>query len=334
MSQPQVVVTDAPFPSFESATTVLRELDAVVTVLADSTPATIASGASGADAVMVTYARISAETIGALNGCRIIARMGIGLDNIDVAAATAAGIIVTNVPDYCVDEVSDHALALLLAVARRVPKANRLVHGGGWSVKDVGPLHRLRGQVLGLAGFGRIGRALGAKAQALGMRVIAHDPYLSPHAVDGTDVELVSFDDLLARSDALSVHTPLTAETKHLFGVGTLARMKRGAVLINTSRGPLVDEAALADALQRGHLSGAGLDVVESEPLPNDSPLLDRDDVILTPHIAFYSEESTAELQRKAAEDVVRVLRGEAPRYPVNPDLLSSPARRNGGKKS
>jgi D-3-phosphoglycerate dehydrogenase / 2-oxoglutarate reductase len=322
MSRPLVVVTDAPFPSFESANAVLRDLDAEVTVLPESTPEAIASGASHADAVMVTYASLSADSINALTGCRIIARMGIGLDNIDVEAATAAGIVVTNVPDYCVDEVSDHALALLLALARRVPTANQLVQAGGWSVNDVGPLHRLRGQVLGLAGFGKIGRALGYKAQALGMHVITHDPYLPVGVAEEAGVDRVELDELLRRSDAISVHTPLTAETRHLFGSSTFTQMKPGAVFINTSRGGLVDESALVEALARGGLSGAGLDVVNSEPLSSDSPLRSRDDVILTPHIAYYSEESTAELQRKAAEDVVSVLRGETPRYPVNLDLL------------
>jgi D-3-phosphoglycerate dehydrogenase / 2-oxoglutarate reductase len=331
MSRPLVVVTDAPFPTFESAEAVLRDLDAEVTVLSESTPAAIVGGATHADAVMVTYAQLSAESISALAGCRIIARMGIGLDNIDVEAATAAGIVVTNVPDYCVDEVSDHALALLLALARRVPRANRLVHGGGWAVKDVGSLHRLRGQVLGLAGFGKIGRALGHKAQALGMQVLTYDPYLPTGVAEEAGAERVELDELLRRSDAISVHTPLTAETRHLFGAATFPQMKRGAVLINTSRGGLVDESALVEALERGELSGAGLDVVDSEPLSSDSPLRGRDDVILTPHMAYYSEESTAELQRKAAEDVVRVLRGETPRYPVNPDLLTSPTRRHGG---
>jgi D-3-phosphoglycerate dehydrogenase len=304
----------------------------VVQILPDSTSEAIAAGAAEADAVMVTYAKISAQSIGALTGCRIIARMGIGLDNIDVDAATAAGIVVTNVPDYCVDEVSDHALTVLLSLARRVPKANRLVHGGGWSVQDVGPLHRLRGQVLGLAGFGKIGRALGHKAQALGMQVITHDPYLPAGVAEEAGAEHVDLDELLRRSDVLSIHTPLTAETHRLFGAAAFAKMKRGAVLINTSRGGLVDEEALSEALERGDLSGAGLDVVSSEPLPSNSPLLGREDVVLTPHIAYYSEESTAELQGKAAEDVVRVLRGENPRYPVNPDLLNSPTRRNGGK--
>jgi D-3-phosphoglycerate dehydrogenase / 2-oxoglutarate reductase len=330
MSRPLVVVTDAPFPSFESAKAVLRELDAHVRVLPESTPGAIASGAAHADAVMVTYAKMSTETINQLAGSRIIARMGIGLDNIDVQAATASGIVVTNVPDYCVDEVSDHALALLLALARRVPKANRLVQAGVWAVKDVGSLHRLRGQVLGLAGFGRIGRALSYKAQALGMQVITHDPYLPTGVAEEAGVERVELDQLLRRSDAISVHTPLTKETRHLFGPATFTRMKYGAVFINTSRGGLVDEVALVDALERGDLSGAGLDVVDSEPLSSDSPLRGRDDVILTPHIAYYSEESTAELQKKAAEDVVSVLRGETPRYPVNPDILTSPSRRHG----
>lgn len=317
MARPLVVVTDAPFPDFAAAEKILQELDADIRFVPEPSPETIARDATVAHAVMVTYARVTSEVIAALRHCQIIARMGIGLDNIDVEAATTADIVVTNVPDYCVDEVSDHALALLLSLVRRIPRADRLVHAGGWSVQEVGVLHRLRGQVLGLVGFGKIGRSFAHKAQAVGLRVVTYDPYLPRQVAEGSDVEQVGLHELLATADIVSIHAPLTPETHHLFGEETFRKMKPGALLINTSRGGLVDEHALAVALERGDLGGAALDVVESEP-PAGSPFLRREDVILTPHTAYYSEESTAELQRKAAEDVVRVLQGETPCYQVN----------------
>jgi len=332
--KPIVAVADAPFPDFTSAEQVLAGFDATVRKAPEPTPEAILEAAAGADAVMVTYAKLPREVIERLDRCRIIARMGIGLDNIDVDAATEAGIVVANVPDYCVDEVSDHALALLLTLARAIPRANQLVRNGGWAVGELGTLHRLQGRVLGLTGFGRIGRTIAHKAQAFGLQVIAFDPYLPAEVAAEAGVELVDFDTLLARSDFISVHTPLTPETRHLFGAVTFDRMKPGAILINTSRGGLVDEEALAEALDTGKLGGAALDVLGSEPPAPNSALLRREDVILTPHMAYYSEESTAELQRKAAEEVVRVLQGNPPRCPVNPSVFNAPRRAKGGSST
>ena len=257
-----------------------------------------------------------------LERCRVISRTGIGVDNVDIEAATEKGIVVTRVPDYCIDEVSDHALGLLFALARKIPLANSRVHAGQWSVDLVIPLHRLRGQTLGLAGFGQIPRALAPKAQALGLSVIAYDPYVSEEAMAAMGVRQVGFEQLLAESDHISVHAPLTSETHHMFNREAFQGMKPGAVLINTARGPLVDEEALVDALEAGELAGAGLDVLEQEPPASGSRLLGRSDVILTPHTGFYSEESLLDLQVKAAEEILRVLQGEKPRNPVNPQVL------------
>src|SRR5439155_20610681 len=282
---------------------------------------TILRVATDADAVLVTYAKITAEMIQGLTRCRIISRFGISVDNVDLAAATSAGIVVTRVPDYCIDEVSDHALALLLAVARKIPFANAQVQAGRWEMAAVVPIHRLRGSVLGLAGFGRIPQLVAPKAKSFGLRVVAHDPYVPTEIFTRAGVESVEFPQLLKMSDYVSVHTPLLPETRGLFGADAFRQMKPTADLINTARGPIVDEAALARALDAGQLAGAALDVMTQEP-PVSSPLVGRDDVILTPHTSFYSEESIVDLQTKAAEEVVPVLSGHAPRNPVNPDVL------------
>jgi len=250
--------------------------------------------------------------------CRIIARYGIGVDNVDLGAATAKGIVVTNVPDYCVDEVSDHALALLLACARRIPGLAGRVRSGRWDARDAAPMHRLRGQTLGLVGFGKIPRRLADKARALGLEVIAFDPYVAGDEMEARGVQKTSLPGLLARCDFVSVHAPLAPETQGMIAEAELRAMKRSAYLINTARGPLVLESALLRALEEEWIAGAALDVLQHEPPAADHPLQRFANVILTPHVAFYSEESVQELQRKAAEEVVRALSGRPPRSPVN----------------
>jgi len=260
--------------------------------------------------------------IGKMPKCRIISRFGIGVDNVDIEAATGAGIVVTKVPDYCIDEVSDHAMALLLAIVRKIPSSSARTHGGRWEMKAVVPIHRLRGSVLGLAGFGRIPQLVAPKAKAFGMTVVAYDPFVPDEAFSRAGVERVDLPKLLTSSDYVSVHTPLTPETKHLFNRDTFGQMKRGAYIVNTARGPIIDEAALAEALDTGQIAGAALDVMTQEPPPT-SPLFGRDNVIITPHTSFYSEESLIELQMKAAQEVVAVLSGRSPRNPVNPEVLA-----------
>jgi D-3-phosphoglycerate dehydrogenase len=317
MTRPIIAVTDSPFPSLDPVKAALATLDAEVRMSKGSTADDIIAVARDADAVIVCYAQITAAIIGALTRCKVIGRTGLGVDNIDVPAATARGITVTYVPDYCLREVSDHAMALLLALARKVPFSNKLVQSGRWEMPAVAPLRRLEGQVLGLIGFGNIPRALAPKAKAFGLKVITHDPYVSKDALAAAGVEGVSFDELLARSDFISVHAPLMPATRGLLNAAAFAKMKKGALIVNTARGPLIDEQALVAALDSGHLGGAALDVVATEPLPKDSPLIGRDNVIITPHTAFYSVEALEELQTKCASDVARVLSGEKPVYPV-----------------
>jgi len=324
MSPLLVAVADSVFPNLDVAREVLSAIGAQVQLAPEPTPEAIVRVAAGADGLLVTYAKITADMIGQMPRCRVISRFGIGVDNVDLAAATSAGIIVTKVPDYCLDEVSDHAVAMLLALVRKIPASNAHVHAGRWEMKAVVPIHRLRGTVLGLVGFGRIPQLVAPKAQAFGIRVIASDPFVPAEVFARDGVEQVDFADLLRQSDYVSIHTPLLPETKGLFNADVFRAMKPGAYLVNTARGPIVDDVALAQALDEARLAGAALDVMPQEP-PNNSPLLGRENVIITPHTSFYSEESLLELQRKAAEEVVAVLSGRPPRNPVNPEALQTP---------
>jgi D-3-phosphoglycerate dehydrogenase len=318
-----VAVSDSVFPNLEPARAVLSKVGAELRLASAATPEAILEVGRAADGALVTYAKITEEMIRQMTRCRVISRFGIGVDNVDIPAATRAGIVVTRVPDYCIDEVSDHAMAMLLAVVRKIPLANARTQSGAWEMPAVVPIHRLRGSVLGLVGFGRIPQLVAPKAKAFGIQVIAFDPYLPETVFQREGVRRVEFDELLKVSDYISIHTPLMPETQHLFNADAFSRMKPTAYLVNTARGPIVDEAALANALDRKQLAGAALDVMEKEP-PSGSPLLGRNNVILTPHTSFYSEESLVELQTKAAEEVVRVLTGQKPVNPVNPEALES----------
>jgi D-3-phosphoglycerate dehydrogenase len=318
MPRTLIAITDSVFPTLDPAKKALARLDPEYRMSKSSAADDILAVARDADAVLVTYARLPGDLLRQFKRCKAIGRFGLGVDNIDLPAAKECGIAVNYVPDYCLREVSDHAMALLLALARKVTLSNKLVQSGRWEVPPIVPLRRLEGQVLGLIGFGNIPRTLAPKAQAFGLKVITHDPYVSKDILAQTGVEGVTLDDLLARSDFISVHAPLLPATRGLVNAAAFAKMKKGALLINTARGPLVDEAALVAALDSGHLGGAALDVVTTEPLAKDSPLVGRDNVILTPHTAFYSVEAMDELQTKCASDVARVLSGEKAVYPIS----------------
>jgi D-3-phosphoglycerate dehydrogenase / 2-oxoglutarate reductase len=325
MAQLLVAVSDSVFPNLDQARAVLSKIGAEVRLAADSKPETILGVARDADALLTTYAKITADMIRQMKRCRIISRFGIGVDNVDIPVATEGKIVVTKVPDYCLDEVSDHAMALLLAAARKITLANSLVHAGRWEMPAVVPIHRLRGSVLGLVGFGRIPQLVAPKAKAFGMRVVASDPYIPKNVFEKAGVEGVEFGELVKISDYISIHSPLLPETRGMFNADLFRKMKPTAYIINTARGPIVDEKALADALDAKQIAGAALDVMPTEP-PVNSPLFGRDNVIITPHTSFYSEESLVDLQTKAAEEVARVLTGQAPRNPVNPEVLQRSA--------
>lgn len=312
MARFKVVVTDQIFPSLEIERALLSGIGAEIEV-ADGTPAGVAAIAADADALLNTYLPLDAGLIGALGRCRIIARYGIGIDNVDLDAAGRAGIVVTNVPDYSVEEVAVHALAMILSLTRRLPQADALVRGGGWGIDSLRPIRRMSELTFGLVGYGRIARQLGASIASFGGRLVVHDPYVTP--AEGLP-PLVSIDELVEVSDVISVHAPATAETRGMFDAARIARMRRGAILVNTSRGPLVVLADVISALRSGQLGGAALDVFEREP-PDASLLADVPSLILSPHMAYYSEESIRESQRKAATQVLKVLTGLAPDYPV-----------------
>ena len=317
MPRPVVAIADSPFPTLDPAKAALKRVDADVRMAKSGSADDILAVARDADAILVCYAQITPEIIRALTRCKVISRTGLGVDNIDLPSAKEKNIAVTYVPDYCLQEVSDHAMALLLALARKIPLSNKLVQAGRWEMPAVVPIYRLEGQVLGLLGFGNIPRALTPKAKAFGLKVITHDPYVSAEHLKTLGVENVSFDDLLARSDFISVHAPLMPQTRGLLNAAAFAKMKKGVMIVNTARGPLIDQNALVAALDSGQVGGAALDVLETEPPPKDLPLAGRDNVILTPHTAFYSVDALNELQTKAASDVARVLSGEPPVYPV-----------------
>ncbi|HEX9532004.1 MAG TPA: C-terminal binding protein [bacterium] len=317
MKQFTVVVTDAVSPSLDIERSVLGAVGAHLMTLQATREDELLEAVEDADGLLVCYAPVTQRVIERASRCRVIARYGIGVDNVDLQAAAARGIVVTNVPDYCIEEVSDHALALILACARRVVHLDRLVHTGRWDPKDALPIRRLQGQVLGLVGFGKIPRRVAAKAAGVGLLPVTFDPFVDAATCAAHGAKKVDLSTLLTEADFVSVHAPLTAQTRGLIGDAQLRRMKPTAFLINTARGPVVREAALVKALQAGWIAGAALDVVETEPLPPTHPLMTLPQVLLTPHVAFYSQESMQELQRKAAEEVARVLTGHAPHYAV-----------------
>ena len=280
--------------------------------------------ASDADAIIVQYTTIGAKAIKAFTHCRVIARYGTGVDIVDVDAATKRNILVTNVPnDWCENEVADHAMALLLAVARRLREYDRATRAGIWRWQSGQPIYRFRGRTLGLLSFGAIAKAIAARGAGFGMRIIASDPYQAPGDIAAHGATPVSFDELISQSDYLMVQAPLTPATRNLIGEAQLRRMRPSAILVNTARGPIVNDRALCRALKEGWIAGAGLDDLEEEPAKlrdwkPTNPLFGLDNVIITPHAAYYSEESIRTVRNFAAQEVVRVLSGDAPLSPVN----------------
>lgn len=285
------------------------------------TAADVIAAAQGAQALLVQYAPISAAVLTALPDVRVISRYGVGVDTVDVVAATDRGVVVCNVPDYGTEAVSDHAIALALGVGRGLGVLDRGLRAGSTDLRPSFPVFLTGGRIFGVLGYGLIGRATARKAAGLGFRVIIWDLLLEPgRFVDG--FEAVSFTDLLERSQVLSVHVPLTDQTRAVLGAEAFGRMRSDAIVINTARGAIIDTEALTRAVLDGTILGAGLDVTEPEPLPFDHPLLAHPRVLLTPHSAFYSEESFAELKRRTAQNAIDVLTGTRPRNVVNPEVL------------
>lgn len=318
----RILITDIAWPDYEIEKEVLSAVEGEIMLAGGGTPAEIIALAPQADAILTCWKDVPAEALDIAPNCKVVSRYGIGLDNIPIGRATELGMLVTNVPDFCLEEVSDHVMALLLATARQLLPLARNPDRSGWTRETPRPIPRVRGQTLGLIGFGNIARALVPKALGFGLRVIAYTPRLrqsdAPEGVEVTN-DLAA---LLSSSDYVSIHCPLTEETAHIIDEAALAQMKSSALLINTSRGGVVDEQALISALQDGRIGGAALDVTDPEPPSADNPLLALENVIVTPHAAFYSVAATAELARKAAANVVTVLQGGVPETLVNAEVL------------
>lgn len=320
----KVLVTDCAWPSLDIEREILGEAGAELVVAERGDEDELVALAADADAILTNWKRVPTAALDAAPRCLVVSRYGVGLDNIPVDHATGLGILVTNVPDFCLEEVSDHAMALILACARRVVTFSRATHAGIWDLSAGRGLPRVREQTLGLIGFGNTARALLPKARGFGMRVLAYTPRVAPSVQE--DVELTNdLDRVLSESDYVSLHAPATPQTTGLVGERELRLMKPTAYLINTSRGALVDEDALLDALTAGRIAGAALDVLRQEPPPADHPLLALDNAIVTPHAAFYSETAIAELQTKAARNVAQVLTGALPATVVNPEVVHRP---------
>ena len=333
MSEFKVLITDYVWPTTDPEETVLREeADAEAVVAPDGSEETLISLAGDVDAIMTCFAQVTPNVLRAAPNCAAVGRFGVGVDNIAVDTATELGMAVTYVPDYCVDEVSDHVMALLLAFNRRIVLFDNSVKNEGWgSVPLTMRMMRLQGKTLGVIGFGRIGQAVAQKALSFGFRVLAYDPYMTSEqcALRGAR-KVEDMDAVLRESDFVTLHSPLNEETRGLIGARELDMMKSEAFLINCARGPLIDESALYDALTGGGIAGAGLDVMEDNHPPNDHPLLGLDNIIITPHVAFFSQEATLELEQRAAREVAYVLTGRMPDNLVNPVVLEHPSPRHG----
>lgn len=280
------------------------------------------AAAEEADAIIVRWLTVTPEIIRRLGRCRIIVRYGVGYDNVHYEAATAAGIMIGHCPHYCLDEVATHALALLLGCVRGIAGTSALLSTGWWGQNPSFRTHRMAGRTLGIVGLGNIGGTLARKLGGWGMRLLAHDPFVEPEQAAALGVTLVDRDTLLRESDYISLHVPLLPETHHWVGERALALMKPGVIVVNTARGPVVDEAALLAALESGKVASAALDVFEREPLAADSPLRRHPRLLISNHAAWYSEDAETELHRSVAEDAVRVCTGGLPVALANPEVL------------
>lgn len=318
----KVYVTDIGWPSLAAELEVLDPLDAVLEIAPDCTDTQMVEYVRDADAIMTCWRTIPPDVVAAAEQCRVITRYGIGLDNIPVDLATELGILVVNVPDFCLDELTDQVMAGILALNRQLPALDASVKRGEWSRDTAVPLRLLRGQTLGLLGFGNTARHLVPKAQVFGLHVVAYTPRLRATDLPEGVVPALSFAELLERSDWLSIHAPLTSETEGLFDDQAFKTMKDTAVLINTSRGAIIDEPALNRALMSGSIAGAVLDVLTTEPPAADIPWRDHPNVIMTPHSAFLSAESLQTLATRTAQNVASVLLGRVPVSVVNPEVL------------
>jgi D-3-phosphoglycerate dehydrogenase len=320
MARYKVVITDFGEADYTPEAEVFRAsgLDVELVRLNARTADDLFPTVADADGLIVQWVHITRAVMQQLTRCKVISRYGIGVDMVDLPAASEHGIMVCNVPDYCIEEVSTHTMAFVLALNRHLLIHNAHVHGGKWGGAPGGAPTRLSSQTIGIVGLGNIGREVARKAQGLGLKVLGFDPYLTPERASALGVELVNLEDLLRRADYVTLHCPLTDETRHLIGEKQLALMKPTAYLINVARGPVVDQPALYKALASGRIKGAAADVLEQEPPATDDPLLGLDNFIVTPHVASWTTEASQQLRRETAQNVVVTLQGQRPRAIVN----------------
>ena len=316
MARYKVVLTDNIFPDLIMERNKLWEIGAELIEVTD--PADLKGACEDADAIINTYEQMTADIIGGLRKCKMIIRNGIGVNTIDIEACSQKGIMVANIPAYCIDEVATHTMSLLLALARKVTILDSSVKGGIWDVKSAVPVYSLKNKVLGLVGFGKIPRLVCERAAPFGLKIIAFDPYVTEGAIAEAGAKKAGLDDLIVNSDYISLHCPLTPETKDLFNADAFKRMKKSAYILNTSRGPVINESDLIEALQNGEIAGAGLDVLTKDGVDTGNPLLKMGNVILTPHSAWYSEESIVRRREQTVDSVIDVLLGGEPPSWVN----------------
>jgi D-3-phosphoglycerate dehydrogenase len=324
----KIVITDYEFPDLVPERAVLEDPEIELVTGPFASREDLTDACRDADAIINQYVQLDAGFIGGLERCTVICRYGIGVNTIDVEAATAAGIMVANVPDGSLEDVSDHAAAMILSLARGLSSYDRALRNGVWDYAAAKPLHRLRGQVLGLVGFGNIPQRLAEKMKAFGMDIAAFDPFVSAESAASVGVRLVGLDELMAISDVVSIHVPLNHHTRGMIGREQLALMKPTAFVVNTARGGIIDEDALAAALQAGRIGGAGLDVFSSEPLSAGHPFTTLDNTVLSPHCAWYSEESEVEIRTKTARNALAALVDGRPVYLVNNEVKPRMATR------
>lgn len=318
----KVVVSDYGFEDLVPETEALNGVARVQGLRAYPGTEKFLALARDADAVISQMSPLDAPVMDGLERCQVIVRYGVGVDNLDVASATRNGIAVCNVPDYCTDDVADHTLTLMLGLIRKLPFAIDYLRAGNWNHNPLRPIRRLSSLTLGIYGFGRIARAVAERAKAFGFTLIAHDPFVPAPVFEAAGVESVDADALLERSDVLALHMPLTDDTRGLLRRETLMKMRKGALIVNTARGGLINTNELIEVLDGGHIGGAALDVLDQEPILADHPLWQRKNVFMTGHLAWYSEEALRQLQRSVGEECARVLRGETPRNVVNPEYV------------
>jgi D-3-phosphoglycerate dehydrogenase / 2-oxoglutarate reductase len=320
----KAVITDFDYGDVAIERGILEPAGVEVIALQAKSEDDLLAAAGDCDAMMNQYARVGAKTIIAMTRCKVIARFGVGVDIVDVEAATKRGIVVTNVRDYCTEEVADHAIALWLTLARKLPQYDRATHQGIWRWQSGSPISRIRRQVMGIVSFGKIGQAIARRAEAFGVELIVYDPYQQEAVIAAFGAKKVNKEELLSRSNIIMMQVPMTPETRHFLSGKEFAAMQQGVFIVNTGRGPTIDNGALYRALRSGTVAGAGLDDTEEEPAkranwsPGENPLFSHPNVIVTPHAAYYSDQSIRLARETAASEVRRVLAGERPLHAVN----------------